>query len=624
MRNEQLVSRLALPAAVLTATGKGGLLLSGMNEAFRSRIPLDWQPNDDRTVRETLPIELARGLESLVEASMQSETPVLRDISFIGGDDLSQVWTVSCGQGGDPGTSLLVVAQVVFPADAQGVVSERKEIDRNLDPGFDFTSCVVGVDGTIRSVTAQFAAVVGLSLSTLIGTSFLDLVGPSQRNAVSEMLGSWTHDQRQLTRSIRLVSSVGQMVSVVLTLLPGEAAEEVRLVLMDVSTVREQLIEAKTVQVELEKSNQAKSNFLAYMSHELRTPLNGIIGFSDMINRQILGPVGNDKYIEYAGDINFSAKHLSEIVNDILDMARVEGGRIELEDAPVDIEELLDEVVKLCRQACDQHGVRLIHTVNGRTVVNIDRRLFRQILINLVYNAIKFTGSGGIVSMDVRALANGGAAIVVNDTGTGIDSAKISEVLRPFVTLKGNRATALGTGLGLPLSKAFAELHGGKLMVNSELGSGTSVICSLPKNRVVYAEMRDSKDYRGFQMSQFSYDIEKFTALIDSFTPDEFDSLPYGVIKLDRDGVILAYNAVEGKFSGLLADEVIGKNYFSDIAPCTALTDFEQKYREGMESGYLNEFFDFVFNFPGRPMNVQIHLKSSPSHEGGWAFIHWV
>ena len=134
----------------------------------------------------------------------------------------------------------------------------------------------------------------------------------------------------------------------------------------------------------------------------------------------------------------------------------------------------------------------------------------------------------------------------------------------------------------------------------------------------------EDPDYREAQKQTFRYDVAKFQDLMETLTPRDLDNLPFGVIKLDKDGVVQAYSAAEGKFSGYRPEDVIGKNWFTEVAPCTALTEFQERFEEGMASGELDAFFDFVFEFPKRPMNAQIQMKPATDCDGAWVFVHWV
>jgi signal transduction histidine kinase len=231
---------------------------------------------------------------------------------------------------------------------------------------------------------------------------------------------------------------------------------------------------------QLEAASRHKSEFLANMSHELRTPLNAIIGFSEVLAERMFGDV-NDKQAEYLRDILSSGWHLLSLINDILDLSKVEAGRLELELARFHLPTALDEAVTLVRERATRHGIKLTRTV-GEGVGDIvaDERKVKQILLNLLSNAVKFTPEGGRV--DVTAMgANGVITLAVTDTGIGIapeDQATIFEEFRQVG--RGDARKHEGTGLGLTLAKKFVELHGGQIGVQSQVGRGSTLTFTLP------------------------------------------------------------------------------------------------------------------------------------------------
>jgi signal transduction histidine kinase len=233
-------------------------------------------------------------------------------------------------------------------------------------------------------------------------------------------------------------------------------------------------------------SDQAKSAFLANMSHELRTPLNAIIGFSQVLAAQSLGPIGVSQYVEYTHDILASAQHLLAIINDILDLARIEAGKGELREELVDAMEMTAACVRIVRQRAEVAGLKIeTKAPDAQILLWADERKLRQILINLLSNAIKFSSSGGAITIAWRLRVEGGCQFIVSDTGIGIAEADLGRVLEPFAQADGafNRRYE-GTGLGLPLTRRMTEMHGGSLTLESELGRGTTVTVTLPRERV--------------------------------------------------------------------------------------------------------------------------------------------
>jgi len=247
-----------------------------------------------------------------------------------------------------------------------------------------------------------------------------------------------------------------------------------------------------------EQANVAKSQFLANMSHELRTPLNAVIGFSDMIQSQQFGPVGNPRYLDYVKDIGKSGHHLLSIINDILDLSKIEAGRTSVQDEEeFNVAAVLEATMRMMRPLAEREGVALEASLDGRglRLVAVERMVC-QILLNLLSNAIKFTPPGGRVTLSAVRTAEGGLLIAVADTGLGMAAHEIKIALTPFGQIRNAHSRKhAGTGLGLPLAKAMMELHGGSLRVASAPGQGTTVSVHFPQERVVLrAEPTESRE----------------------------------------------------------------------------------------------------------------------------------
>ncbi|MHB1208041.1 MAG: sensor histidine kinase [Rhodospirillaceae bacterium] len=237
-----------------------------------------------------------------------------------------------------------------------------------------------------------------------------------------------------------------------------------------------------------EAANRAKSRFLANMSHELRTPLNAIIGFAEVIHNQFKGPVGNPQYIDFARAIHESGRHLVDIINDILDLSKVEEGKLELEEEAISLPAVVERVTRLMRQGLDSANLALsVALAPDLPEVRGDARKLDQVLLNIMSNAVKFTPPGGRISIEAHRNA-GGIAIVVADTGVGISEDELAEVLKPFVQGRDSeRRLVRGTGLGLPLADQMMKMHGGFLSLASRRGEGTIVTLQLPAARVLAA-----------------------------------------------------------------------------------------------------------------------------------------
>jgi two-component system cell cycle sensor histidine kinase PleC len=236
-----------------------------------------------------------------------------------------------------------------------------------------------------------------------------------------------------------------------------------------------------------EGANVAKSRFLATMSHELRTPLNAILGFSEVMKAEVLGPMHNELYKEYAGNIHDSGKHLLQLINEILDLSRIEAGRYELHEEPVRLTDVVEDCLRLLNLRAESKGLQVVLDF-PRNLEQIwaDERAIRQICLNLMSNALKFTPRGGRITLSVATTAEGGQMLSVKDTGPGIPKEEIPRVMQAFGQGSLAHQTAEGgTGLGLPIVQNLVSLHGGTFELHSELRKGTEAVVILPKSRVL-------------------------------------------------------------------------------------------------------------------------------------------
>ncbi len=263
----------------------------------------------------------------------------------------------------------------------------------------------------------------------------------------------------------------------------GAAHEQLKLQYAELETANAALAFAKQ---RAETASRMKTEFLANVSHELRTPLNSIIGFSEIIDKEQHGPVGNDKYRSYVRDIHTSGLHLLGVVNDILDISKIEVGEFELQDDQVDIAETIETSLRIVNERAGRAGLSVTAELpSALPVLRGDARRVRQILLNLLSNSIKFTATGGHVAVRATLTGDGGISLQVCDTGIGIAPEDMEKAMMPFGQVDGKLDRKYeGTGLGLPLAKSLTELHGGRFTLHSTLGRGTIVRLDFPASRV--------------------------------------------------------------------------------------------------------------------------------------------
>jgi two-component system cell cycle sensor histidine kinase PleC len=302
------------------------------------------------------------------------------------------------------------------------------------------------------------------------------------------------HDGRWLQLSERFTSEGGSVVTAAdITAIKRQeaerkkAADDLQATVDQLETSQEKLSQlARKYEVAMtraEAANLAKSEFLANMSHELRTPLNAINGFSEIMEAEMFGPLGDARYKGYASDILKSGQHLLSLINDILDMAKIEAGKLTLHYEKVALKEVCEDAIRLMRGKVQECGLTVHLDAPDLPEIDADHRGLKQVLLNLISNAVKFTPDGGDITVALRRQADH-IRIAVTDTGIGIAPEDVARLARPFEQVEGQHSkTTQGTGLGLALTKSLIELHHGELLIESEPGQGTTVSFSLPIER---------------------------------------------------------------------------------------------------------------------------------------------
>ena len=353
-----------------------------------------------------------------------------------------------------------------------------------------------GPDGRLSYVSDRMAQVLERDRDRLVGATLMQAAGRARRAGTWRQVAQMMAAQETLHEILVPVSTRNGTMWWQITARPLLAADGnfrgYRGVGKDVTVRRQSEINVLKAKQAAERESKTKSEFLAVMSHELRTPLNSIVGFSQMLAEEQQGPHANPRYAEYAKSIYQSGCHLTSLINDILDITRFERGSMSLVEQEVDMVELTEICVKMCRQAAEETHVGLVQNYAFTQLeVMGDITRLRQILINLITNAIKFSSPDSSVEVKVERTADGRVAVVVIDAGIGIDTAKLERIFEPFTQVDGGLSRRFGgLGLGLAVARRMARLHGGDVVITSEPGLGTTARLVLPASRVLAATPR--------------------------------------------------------------------------------------------------------------------------------------
>ncbi len=390
-----------------------------------------------------------------------------------------------------PSGSVASAAATTPSTTERSAEDEARELHAILDTATDGVVIVNG-EGRILSANRSAQALFGYDSHELSGRMLIDLFAPESRLAALDYLdglsrsgvASLLNDGREVIGRVR----EGGLIPLFMTM--GRIADETQkfcAVFRDITQwkkAEEELLSAKR---EAEKASSAKSDFLAKISHEIRTPLNAIIGFSEVMMDERFGSIGNERYREYLKDIHTSGEHLISLLNDLLDLSKIEAGRLDLNFTSVNLNDLTQQCVAIMQPQANQQRI-IIRTSLAPKLPQVvaDARSVRQIILNLLSNSIKFTGAGGQVIVSTALNDDGEVAVRVRDTGVGMNESEIQTALEPFRQLAtSSRWGSFGTGLGLPLTKALAEANRASFNIKSAPNDGTLVEVVFPVTRVL-------------------------------------------------------------------------------------------------------------------------------------------
>lgn len=490
----RLFAESPLPRIVVMQDGRGAFIVSDANKAALTYFGVARKALVGHALTEHLEAANRDHILQAMKVCMASLVPVsVQVIPILPGGIRVQSFVFNPLLGKDGNAAAIDIMARPPAVDQDAVARERDDALSLLTSVFDVSDVGIMVSDHHRRivrVNGAFLKLFGWDAVDLIGQEFTVLIPEEDhdiaRRRHDDFIGQ---DFSERSREIHVRHKDGHVLTMLMSSSIIELSAKRR---FRMSTVVD-ITHLKTVEKDLRRAkeladtaNQAKSAFLANMSHELRTPLNAIIGFSDMMLTQTLGPVSNPHYLEYLGDIKFSATHLLAIINDVLDMSKIEAGKMKLDEQNVMVPALLQDVQRLMTAKAMEGRIELVlEHEPGMPYLLADERMARQILLNLVSNAVKFSPANSKVVIR-GGVEKGAITLSVTDNGIGIPADKIREVMEPFGQIGDPRISqGQGTGLGLPLAKAMMELHGGSLAINSKSAKGTEVLCRFPRSRSV-------------------------------------------------------------------------------------------------------------------------------------------
>lgn len=390
---------------------------------------------------------------------------------------------------------ILWLDMVGLPSAADISVVERERDDALSLLTSIFDASEVGIlvfdkNRRIVKVNDSFERIYGWNKKETIGRDFLDFVTQDEHEKASKSYEGFLLDDAYHSGDVKIFRKNGTIANTLFTTSSLRLSHGRRFqvtTMVDITNRKQIELSLKVAKEQADAANNAKSAFLANMSHELRTPLNAIIGFSEMMKNESFGPLANDKYKEYLTDVYFSARHLLEIINEVLDMSKIEAGKIELDEQDIDLNTLIKTLVRVMGSKTLNTNINILENYkNDIPKLYADARLIRQILINLITNSIKYSIHGGNITVSTDLNNKNEIVIIVTDEGVGIPADRIKDAMEPFGQIHDpstHSEVYQGTGLGLPLAKAMVEMHGGLFTLKSVENKGTTVHISFSSSR---------------------------------------------------------------------------------------------------------------------------------------------
>lgn len=495
------LNSIPMPRFIIEVDNKHAGRVLHVNDAAVRYFDLAREHIVNHSIDDFMPVEAVRHFEQSFQVCISRRRIVtVQSVSTNASDgsDIFSFWVSPVSDGGDEIEYLDVVGQL---DDNQHSMLQRERDDAVSFLASVFEVSEVGIivsdeTGKIVRVNDSFLRAYGWSRDDVVADDFTSLVSEDERERIRINHKKFMSVDMRSSGEVKLLRKDGGVANVLFTSATLNLSQNRKFLIttvMDI-TIRKKMEESlKVAKDQADAANRSKSNFLANMSHELRTPLNAIIGFSELMIKGTFGNIGNDKYQEYLDDIHMSAGHLLDIINEVLDMSKIEAGRLELAEEEFDVTDMIASVCRMMSSRVFASNIEIVREVDKNLPpLYADYRLIRQVLINLVMNAIKFSSAGSEITIRASLEKMGVVSISVIDKGAGIPEEKLAYVLEPFGQA-GNqpdkREVHQGTGLGLPLAKAMVEMHGGKFFIESAVDAGTTVQFTIPAFRTAQRSM---------------------------------------------------------------------------------------------------------------------------------------
>jgi two-component system, cell cycle sensor histidine kinase PleC len=506
--HQYLFETMPIPRLIMAPQADGRITVIDLNKRALEYLNKQRDQLVGKTVAEFMDSENARHFQQSFEVSLKHKMPVTIQAvpTFPGSMRVHGFWINPVMDERGMVQYLDIIAQP--DATNESILQrERDDAISLLTSIFDVSEVAIIVtdhNRRIVRVNEAFVRIFGWGRDIVIGEDVAMLSTVDEVDKFKEKHHELITGGDRATGELKILRRDGSIANVLYTAAMLEFSQRRRFLvttIMDITVRKQMEIGLRLAKEQADAANHAKSTFLANMSHELRTPLNAIIGFSELMEKGMFGPLGHPKYLDYVKDVGFSARHLLDIINEVLDMSKIEAGRVELDESEVDIAGVIDNVVRLMTSRMIKNQLSFDVQIAPRLPKVLgDARLILQILINLTSNAVKFSPPGGIIHIRAQMLPDDDLQLVVQDHGAGIPKDKIKEALEPFgqiqETVHAAQANQQGTGLGLPLARAMAELHGGSLVIDSDLGRGTMVLVTLPARRILAGKYENLRRVR--------------------------------------------------------------------------------------------------------------------------------